>query len=49
VRRKYDLRIAHIEQALETGPKSVRALVAALFPKVTSVNVFLAFWRFSGS
>ena len=43
VRRKYDLRIAHIEQALEAGPKSVRALVAALFPKVTSVNVFLAF------
>jgi len=48
VGRKYDLRIAHIERALAGGPKTVRDLVAALFPRVISVNVFLAYSEILG-
>jgi len=43
VRRKYDLRVGQIEHVLAGGPKTVRAVVAALFPKVKAVNVFLAY------
>lgn len=43
VKRKYTIRIHHIERLLASGPKTVRELVVALFPKVTAVNVFLAY------
>ncbi len=43
MKRKYALRIHHIERFLAPGPKTVRDLVVALFPKVTAVNVFLAY------
>ncbi len=48
VRRKYDLRIVQIERVLAAGPKTVRALVASLFPRVKAVNVFLAFSEILG-
>lgn len=43
VRKKYTVRIRQIERLLATGPKTVRALVAGLFPAVKAVNVFLAY------
>ena len=43
VKRKYALRIRQIERFLASGPKTVRDLVVALFPKVSAVNVFLAY------
>lgn len=43
VKRKYALRIRQIERFLASGPKTVRDLVVSLFPKVTAVNVFLAY------
>lgn len=43
VKRKYALRIHQIELFLASGPKTVRDVVASLFPKVTAVNVFLAY------
>jgi glyoxylase-like metal-dependent hydrolase (beta-lactamase superfamily II) len=43
VKRKYVLRVHHIERFLASGPKTVRDLVVALFPNVEAVNVFLAY------
>jgi glyoxylase-like metal-dependent hydrolase (beta-lactamase superfamily II) len=43
VRRKYALRIAQIERVLAAGPRTVRDLVGTLFPKVSAVNVYLAY------
>ncbi len=43
VKRKYAHRIHQIEHFLAPGPKTVRDLVVALFPKVTAENVFLAY------
>jgi len=48
VKRKYVLRIHEMERALSSGPKTVRDLVAAVFPKVTAVNVFLAYSEILG-
>jgi glyoxylase-like metal-dependent hydrolase (beta-lactamase superfamily II) len=48
VGRKYALRVAQIERALAGGPKTVRALVAAIFPRVKEVNVFLAYSEILG-
>ena len=43
VKRKYAHRIQQIERFLASGSKTVRDLVVDLFPKVTAVNVFLAY------
>ncbi|MFI5182044.1 MAG: MBL fold metallo-hydrolase [Thermoanaerobaculia bacterium] len=48
VRRKYVLRIRQIERFLSSSPKTVRELVVAVFPKVTAVNVFLAYSEILG-
>ena len=41
--RRYGLRIGQIERALAKGPATVRDLVAAIFPHVKTLNVFLAY------
>jgi glyoxylase-like metal-dependent hydrolase (beta-lactamase superfamily II) len=41
--RRYALRTAQIERGLHDGPKSVRDLVATIFPCVKTLNVFLAY------
>ena len=43
VKRKYATRIHQMERFLASGPKTVRELTVSLFPKVTAVNVFLAY------
>jgi len=48
VKRKYALRIRQIERLLSAGPKTVRELVVAVFPKVKAVNVFLAYSEILG-
>jgi glyoxylase-like metal-dependent hydrolase (beta-lactamase superfamily II) len=48
VRHKYALRIAQMERALAPGPTTVRALVAAIFPAVKAVNLFLAYSEILG-
>jgi glyoxylase-like metal-dependent hydrolase (beta-lactamase superfamily II) len=41
--RRYGLRIGQIERELAKGPATVRDLVAAIFPRVKTLNVFLAY------
>jgi glyoxylase-like metal-dependent hydrolase (beta-lactamase superfamily II) len=41
--RRYALRTAQIERGLADGPRTVRDLVAVLFPRVKTLNVFLAY------
>ena len=41
--RRYGLRVHQIERALAKGPAAVRELVAAIFPRVKTLNVFLAY------
>lgn len=41
--RRYGLRVGQIERELVKGPATVRDLVTALFPRVTMLNVFLAY------
>lgn len=48
VKRKYALRIHQLERLLASGPKTVRELVATVFPNVTAVNVFLAYSEILG-
>ena len=48
VKRKYALRIHQIERLLASGPKTVRELVVAVFPRVKAVNVYLAYSEILG-
>ncbi len=41
--RRYELRVEQILRLLARGPASVRDLVAAMFPRVKTLNVFLAY------
>jgi len=41
--RRYKLRVGQIESELAKGPATVRDLVAAIFPRVKTLNVFLAY------
>ncbi len=41
--RRYGLRVGQIERALGNGWASVRDLVTAIFPRVKTLNVFLAY------
>jgi glyoxylase-like metal-dependent hydrolase (beta-lactamase superfamily II) len=41
--RRYGLRIGQIERELAKGPATVRDLVTAIFPRVRTLNVFLAY------
>jgi glyoxylase-like metal-dependent hydrolase (beta-lactamase superfamily II) len=41
--RRYGLRVGQIERELAKGPATVRDLVAAIFPRVKTLNVFLAY------
>jgi glyoxylase-like metal-dependent hydrolase (beta-lactamase superfamily II) len=41
--RRYRLRVEQIVRHLARGPASVRDLVASIFPRVRTLNVFLAF------
>lgn len=41
--RRHERRVAGLLRELASGPKTVRALVAALFPRVATINLFLAF------
>ncbi|HEX5854723.1 MAG TPA: MBL fold metallo-hydrolase [Thermoanaerobaculia bacterium] len=41
--RRYGLRVGQIERALGNGWATVRDLVAAIFPRVKTLNVFLAY------
>jgi glyoxylase-like metal-dependent hydrolase (beta-lactamase superfamily II) len=41
--RRYALRIGQIERGLAGGPATVRDLVTAIFPRVRTLNVFLAY------
>jgi len=41
--RRYGLRIGQIERELAKGPATVRDLVAAIFPRVKTLEVFLAY------
>ncbi len=46
--RRYGLRVAQIERALGNGWASVRDLVTAIFPRVKTLNVFLAYSEILG-
>ncbi len=48
VRRKYARRIRDIERLLGTGPRTVRELVAGLFPDLDLANVFLGYSEILG-
>jgi glyoxylase-like metal-dependent hydrolase (beta-lactamase superfamily II) len=41
--RRYGLRVGQIERELAKGPATVRELVAAIFPRVKTLEVFLAY------
>jgi glyoxylase-like metal-dependent hydrolase (beta-lactamase superfamily II) len=46
--RRYKLRVGQIESELVKGPATVRDLVAAIFPRVKTLNVFLAYSEILG-
>ncbi len=46
--RRHGLRVGQIERELGKGPATVRDLVAALFPRVKTLNVFLAYSEILG-
>lgn len=46
--RRYGLRVGQIERELAKGPATVRDLVAAIFPRVKTLNVFLAYSEILG-
>ncbi len=46
--RRYGLRISQIERALAKGPATVSDLVAEIFPRVRTLNVFLAYSEILG-
>jgi glyoxylase-like metal-dependent hydrolase (beta-lactamase superfamily II) len=46
--RRYKLRIGQIESELAKGPATVRGLVAVIFPRVKTLNVFLAYSEILG-
>lgn len=46
--RRYGLRVGQIERELAKGPATVRDLVAAIFPRVETLNVFLAYSEILG-
>lgn len=46
--RRYGLRVGQIERELAKGPATVRDLAAALFPRVRTLNVFLAYSEILG-
>jgi glyoxylase-like metal-dependent hydrolase (beta-lactamase superfamily II) len=46
--RRYGLRVGQIERELAKGPATVRDLVAAIFPRVKTLNVFLAYSEIFG-
>ena len=46
--RRYGLRIGQIERQLAGGPATVRDLVAAIFPRVRTLEVFLAYSEILG-
>ena len=46
--RRYGLRVGQIERELGKGPATVRDLVAAIFPRVKTLNVFLAYSEILG-
>jgi glyoxylase-like metal-dependent hydrolase (beta-lactamase superfamily II) len=46
--RRYKLRVGQIESELAKGPATVRDLVAAIFPRVKTLNVFLAYSEILG-
>lgn len=45
---RYRRRIRQIEEALAGGPRTVRELVVTVFPKLATVNVYLAFSEILG-
>ena len=46
--RRYGLRIDQIVRHLAKGPATVRDLVTRIFPRVKTLNVFLAFSEIAG-
>ena len=46
--RRYSLRVGQIERELAKGPAAVRDLVAAIFPRVRTLDVFLAYSEILG-
>jgi glyoxylase-like metal-dependent hydrolase (beta-lactamase superfamily II) len=46
--RRYGIRVGQIERELAKGPAAVRDLVAAIFPRVKTLNVFLAYSEILG-
>jgi len=46
--RRYGIRVGQIERELAKGPATVRDLVAAIFPHVKTLNVFLAYSEILG-
>jgi glyoxylase-like metal-dependent hydrolase (beta-lactamase superfamily II) len=46
--RRYGLRVGQIERELSKGPATVRDLVAAIFPRVKTLEVFLAYSEILG-
>jgi glyoxylase-like metal-dependent hydrolase (beta-lactamase superfamily II) len=46
--RRYALRTAEIERGLQHGPSTIRDLVVRIFPRVKTLNVFLAFSEILG-
>jgi glyoxylase-like metal-dependent hydrolase (beta-lactamase superfamily II) len=46
--RRYQLRVGQIERELAKGPATVRDLVTAIFPRVKTLNVFLAYSEILG-
>jgi glyoxylase-like metal-dependent hydrolase (beta-lactamase superfamily II) len=46
--KTYTRRVHDIERLLASGPKTVRALVASVFPRVQAANVFLAYSEILG-
>ncbi|MEO6326659.1 MAG: MBL fold metallo-hydrolase, partial [Thermoanaerobaculia bacterium] len=48
VARRAGLRQRNIEACLGSGPKTIRELVSSIFPRVTALNVFLAFSEIAG-
>ena len=46
--RRYRLRVDQIVRQLAKGPTTVRGLVAAIFPRVRTLNVFLAYSEILG-
>ncbi len=48
VRKKYARRIHQIERLLASGPRTVRELVASVFPGVGAANLFLAYSEILG-